>query len=1097
MIKHFLLGIALMFSFWSSASHVLGGDITWVCQGGGSYVFQLVFYRDCNGADVNSVSVNIDVWNHPTVTQIPVQFVSRADVSPICTQVGGGPNPLLCGSGAFGGNGTGAIEKVIYQSDPIALVGTPPTNGWIFTYKDFSRNTALTNLQNPSTYGITLASKMFEIPGSPGGCIDNSPKFLQEPYFVSCVGTYYEYNMNPVDTDLDSLVVSFGTPMDRYTGTTYNPPTNPVPVPYEPGFSVNSPTPSTAMHPANIPANLNSSSGNLTFFSMISGNFAIKLVTRSYRQGVLIAEVEREMQLIVQNCNGSNSTPNITGPFAGAFETTVNAGDLVNFNLSSTDFETLQNGAPQSNILTLTGLLVGPNPTSSAGCNNGPCATLNTAPPIMMPQGVSTTFNWQTSCDHLVTPYGFVADEIPFHFVFKVQDDYCPVPKVRYATITVNVRNPDIIPAPQINCIQTAANGDLTLQWDAATDSNGSFDSYEVHSMQNGLIGTIPTIATTSFTVPAPNQQDTFFLAVASACYGATYRYSDSISNIHLTLNNPVNGTAILQWNDPMTPARPSMGDFYHIYREYPVGTWALYDSVPYGTNVLIDTITACSAQINYQIVLPNVPCDFTSNIVGDVLEDMITPDIPIIYAASVDTATNLVTITWNQNGQEDTYGYVIYTLDANGFVVPFDTVWGIANTTYSHNTNTSDGPLTYTVAAFDSCWTTTVPPTYQTSAKALLNTTAYLSASINICAEEVDLTWTAYDGWAGIDYYSVFMRKENEPWINVGTTAGTSYSVSVEEANNYCFAIEAVSTTGVRSFTNKVCVYIPLPGAPAFNYLQVATVAGDLVKLTHYIDNSSNISAVSLQRQNFDGVFEEIERKNVTGTSITFTDTEVDVDLYSYVYRVQAVDSCLKLGAISNEAKTMVLNVQLDGVRKEVYLTWNPYREFDGSILGYSIYRGVDGVFTGAPIATVPNGQYYYNDDVNVVVSTGKICYYVEAIETTNSFGFAEQSHSNRTCAVLPPTIYIPNAFTPNDDEINQVFIPVISDFDPSYYSFTIYNRLGQPIFQTNDPTEGWTGIVQGTNQMAANNTYLYTVSLHDGNGVEILKRGHVNLLK
>ncbi len=1097
MRKYLFFLFTLLLTFGSDASHVLGGDITWVCQGGGSYVFQLTFYRDCNGADVNSVSVNLDVWNHPTVTQIPVQFISRTDVSPLCTQVSGGPNPLVCGNGAFGGNGTGAIEKVIYQSAAVNLTGTPPSEGWIFTYKDFSRNTALTNLQNPSTYGITLASKMFAIPNSPGGCIDNSPQFLQEPYFVSCVGDSYEYNMNPVDRDLDSLAISFGTPMDRYTGTTYNPPVNPIPVPYEPGFSVNSPTPGTSMNAGNIPAALNPSSGNLTFLSMNSGNFAIKLVTRSYRQGILIAEVEREMQLIVQNCNGSNTPPSITGPFAGNFETTVNAGDLVNFNLNSSDVELLQDGSPQNNILTVTGLLIGPNPTSSAGCNNGPCATIDAAPPISMQQGVSTNFNWQTDCAHLINPYGFVADEIPFHFVFKIQDDYCPIPKVRYATITVNVRNPDIIPAPSINCIQTAPNGDITLQWDAATDVNGSFDSYEVYSLQNGLLGSIPTIASTSFTIPAPNQLDTFYLAVASACYGATYRYSDTLSNIHLTLNNPVNGTAILQWNDPISPALSSMGNYYHIYQEYPLGTWSLYDSVPYGTNFYIDTITACSAQINYQVVLPNVPCDYTSNIVGDVLEDMITPDIPEIYSASVDTATNLVTINWNQNAQEDTYGYVIYTLDGNGFVVPFDTVWGISNTTYSHNTVTSGGPLTYTVAAFDSCWTTTVPPTYQTSAKALLNTTAFLRATRDICAGEVNLTWTAYDGWPGIDQYVIYVRKENQNWIALGTTTGTSYSVPVEEANNYCFAVEAVSTTGYRSFTNKVCMFIAVPGAPAFNYLQVATVNGDQVELTHFIDYSTNISAISIQRQNFEGVFEEIAQLPVNGTTLTYTDTEVDVVLYSYVYRVQAIDSCSKLGAISNEAKTMLLDIQYDGVSKEIYLTWNPYREFDGSILGYAIYRGIDGIFSGPPIATVPNGQYYYNDDVNTIVSTGKICYYVEAIESTNSFGFAEQSHSNRNCAVLPPIIYIPNAFSPNGDEFNNIFIPVVSDFDPTFYDFTVYNRLGQPIFQTNDPTIGWTGIVQGTNQMAANDTYLYTVSLRDGNGIEILKRGHVTLLK
>ena len=85
--------ILLLFGPQAKATHVMGGDLTWTCQGG-SYVFQLVFYRDCNGADVNPVSENIEVWNHASINQISLLFVSREDVSPICTVVGGGPQAL-------------------------------------------------------------------------------------------------------------------------------------------------------------------------------------------------------------------------------------------------------------------------------------------------------------------------------------------------------------------------------------------------------------------------------------------------------------------------------------------------------------------------------------------------------------------------------------------------------------------------------------------------------------------------------------------------------------------------------------------------------------------------------------------------------------------------------------------------------------------------------------------------------------------------------------------------------------------------------------------------------------------------------------------
>lgn len=121
MSRILLLSIALLYSSYGMSSHILGGDITWTCDGSGNYIFQLVFYRDCNGADVNTVNVDLDVWNHPTISTIQVDLESRTDVSPFCAQVGGGPSPLLCGSGAFGGNGIGAIEKIVYRSAPITL----------------------------------------------------------------------------------------------------------------------------------------------------------------------------------------------------------------------------------------------------------------------------------------------------------------------------------------------------------------------------------------------------------------------------------------------------------------------------------------------------------------------------------------------------------------------------------------------------------------------------------------------------------------------------------------------------------------------------------------------------------------------------------------------------------------------------------------------------------------------------------------------------------------------------------------------------------------------------------------------------------------
>jgi hypothetical protein len=55
----FLLAFFISLTTASRASHVMGGEITWQCTNG-NYVFTLVFYRDCNGAEINIINEDED-----------------------------------------------------------------------------------------------------------------------------------------------------------------------------------------------------------------------------------------------------------------------------------------------------------------------------------------------------------------------------------------------------------------------------------------------------------------------------------------------------------------------------------------------------------------------------------------------------------------------------------------------------------------------------------------------------------------------------------------------------------------------------------------------------------------------------------------------------------------------------------------------------------------------------------------------------------------------------------------------------------------------------------------------------------------------------
>jgi gliding motility-associated-like protein len=78
-----------------------------------------------------------------------------------------------------------------------------------------------------------------------------------------------------------------------------------------------------------------------------------------------------------------------------------------------------------------------------------------------------------------------------------------------------------------------------------------------------------------------------------------------------------------------------------------------------------------------------------------------------------------------------------------------------------------------------------------------------------------------------------------------------------------------------------------------------------------------------------------------------------------------------------------------------------------------------------------------------------------------------------------------IGNAFTPNNDQISDVFIPVFN-FDPTTlieYEFIIYSRWGAKVFETNNPLEGWDGMVDG--EPGISDVYIFTISGIDDLGV------------
>lgn len=91
-------------------------------------------------------------------------------------------------------------------------------------------------------------------------------------------------------------------------------------------------------------------------------------------------------------------------------------------------------------------------------------------------------------------------------------------------------------------------------------------------------------------------------------------------------------------------------------------------------------------------------------------------------------------------------------------------------------------------------------------------------------------------------------------------------------------------------------------------------------------------------------------------------------------------------------------------------------------------------------------------------------------------------------------PEMYIPNAFSPNGDGLNDYFrfIPVGIT---TYKFFRIFNRWGTEIYSSTDFRTGWDGTFKGS--PAPVDTYIWILQGTDFNGKEIMKKGTVTLIR
>ena len=137
-------------------------------------------------------------------------------------------------------------------------------------------------------------------------------------------------------------------------------------------------------------------------------------------------------------------------------------------------------------------------------------------------------------------------------------------------------------------------------------------------------------------------------------------------------------------------------------------------------------------------------------------------------------------------------------------------------------------------------------------------------------------------------------------------------------------------------------------------------------------------------------------------------------------------------------------------------------------------------------------DGQQSTNHDaVNVYGDTGT---YVVSLYVQNDIGCFDEAIKSifiKDDVVL----YIPTAFSPNSDIINDAFAPYVRGME--YYDIMVYNRWGEVLWKSTDTEKAWDGNANGSR--ATMGFYFYRITGVDMNGKEVEKKREVqpHLLK
>lgn len=447
------------------------------------------------------------------------------------------------------------------------------------------------------------------------------------------------------------------------------------------------------------------------------------------------------------------------------------------------------------------------------------------------------------------------------------------------------------------------------------------------------------------------------------------------------------------------------------------------------------------------------------------VVMDTLTPPSPVAHRVTVEE-DNTIRLEFAPTTRADFGKYLVYRSMAGKSTQQYAVISGRHDTVFTDTkVNTHASAYTYKVYSQSYCGKSSVGSSTTAHTTVLLKATADTNAVI--------VNWSRYEGWKKVNNYHVYRQETGKNnWKKIATVPGSDTSYTDRETwcgytYNYHVFAEKANSQPLISRSNNVAA-TPVYKATA----QPGEIVRATVKDDHHVEVEFKAIAASavpvteyIIEKSTDGItFSEFA---TTSTVQPLEDLKTKVDEQSYFYRVRTLDACGAISLPGNKGKTIVLKASMDA-DENVSATWNTYQAWKEGISQYEIeLQNADGTFTKA--GANHGADTTYTESSALFNGVHQACYRVKAVSNNGTV-----SYSNVDCIKGHSTLFVPNAFTPNADELNNRFTVVgayIKQFEMS-----IYDRYGEKLFSTTSLEGTWDGTYK--NQPVPEGVYVYVIN-------------------